>query len=127
VTAPAARLGLKPGEGAVAVGLPEALAALLALPPPGDAPRLLIGACARIADVAPVAAALLPRYRTGALLWFAYPKLSGPLRSDISRDRGWEPLAEAGFLGVAQVALDAAWSALRFRPRDEIRVLTRRG
>jgi hypothetical protein len=46
--------------------------------------------------------------------------------TDITRDRGWEPLHDAGFLPVAQVAIDADWSALRFRRREEIREITRK-
>ena len=68
----------------------------------------------------------LPHYREGRALWFAYPKKTGAIRTDLSRDHGWEPLAERGLLAVTQVAIDATWSALRFRRRAEIRTLTRR-
>ncbi len=27
------------------------------------------------------------------LLWFAYPKKSGPLKSGLSRDSGWDPVS----------------------------------
>lgn len=48
-----------------------------------------------------------------AALWFAYPKGG---RADINRDTLWPILAEHGFRPIGQVALDDAWSALRFRP-----------
>jgi len=49
-------------------------------------------------------------------LWMAYPKgTSKKLVSDISRDKGWEILEEAGFRRVSQVSLDDDWSVLRFR------------
>lgn len=49
-------------------------------------------------------------------LWMVYPKgTSKNPASDINRDRGWEPMAEAGFRAVSQVAVDNDWSALRFR------------
>jgi hypothetical protein len=51
------------------------------------------------------------------LLWFAYPKKSGPLKSDLSRDSGWEPLFEAGFDSVAQISIDETWTGFRFRPK----------
>ena len=73
-----------------------------------------------------VLAAVLPSYGRGGRLWFAYPKKSGARASDISRDTGWAPLLEAGLLPVTQVALDADWSALRFRFRDEVPTLTRK-
>lgn len=46
--------------------------------------------------------------------WVAYPKAN---RTDVNRDTLWPILAEHGFRPVSQVALDAVWSALRFRPR----------
>jgi hypothetical protein len=33
---------------------------------------------------------------------------------------------DAGFLGVAQIAVDADWSALRFRRPNEIREIARK-
>jgi hypothetical protein len=66
--------------------------------------------------VARAAAALLPALAEDAVLWFAYPKARSPRRvAALTRDAGWEALGHAGFEGVRQVALDADWSALRFR------------
>lgn len=51
-----------------------------------------------------------------ALLWFAYPKgTSKSLSCDFNRDTGWDAIRAAGFDSVRQVAIDADWSALRFR------------
>jgi hypothetical protein len=47
------------------------------------------------------------------LLWVAYPK--GGKRTDINRDTGWETFSALRLVGVAQVAVDGVWSALRFR------------
>ena len=58
-------------------------------------------------------------------MWFAYPKKSGTIASDITRDDGWDLLAAHDLLPVTQVAIDSDWSALRFRYRDEIKKLTR--
>jgi hypothetical protein len=49
----------------------------------------------------------------GGLLWACYPKGG---KADINRDRGWEPLHEAGWHQVTQVAIDDTLSALRFPP-----------
>jgi hypothetical protein len=125
------KLGWSPAvRGALVLGRPaglEAIPAELPAPPDGPAPFIL-AFVDRIAAVGPAAAAVLPRYpAAGGLLWFAYPKRTGAIRTDLSRDRGWEALTEAGLLPVAQVALDATWSALRFRRREEIPRLTRKG
>lgn len=49
------------------------------------------------------------------VLWFAYPKLSSKITSDLTRDRGWQPIYDMGFDGVASVAIDSTWSGVRFR------------
>jgi hypothetical protein len=64
--------------------------------------------------------------RTGGILWVAYPKKSGSIKTDISRDHGWEALKALDWHGVTQIALDDTWSALRMRPRDEIKTFTRK-
>jgi hypothetical protein len=46
-------------------------------------------------------------------LWIAYPKAN---RIDVNRDTLWPILAERGLRPITQVAIDAVWSALRFRP-----------
>jgi hypothetical protein len=79
------------------------------------------------AAVAAALAAVLPKAPGDAVLWFAYPRgTSKTLAAEINRDRGWEPAAAAGLEAVRQVALDADWSALRFRRREHIPKLTRR-
>jgi hypothetical protein len=56
-----------------------------------------------------------------AVLWFAYPKgTSKTLSCDFNRDNGWDVIRAAGFDSVRQVAIDADWSALRFRGADFI-------
>ena len=64
--------------------------------------------------------------RPKGVLWFAYPKKSSGIKTDISRDSGWEKLAKNKFVPVTQVAIDETWSALRFKPVDQIPKLTRK-
>jgi len=79
---------------------------------------------ADIARLAQKAAACLGE---DGLLWFAYPKkASKRYRTDISRDDGWLPLGELGFKAVRQIAVDADWSALRFRQVGHIKTLQRK-
>lgn len=56
----------------------------------------------------------------GALFWVAYPKKSGNIKSDITRDNGWEYLMQAGYDPVMQIAVNEDWSALRFRRTEAI-------
>lgn len=123
----AEKLGVRSGLTAHVEGAPDDLA--LGLPPPSGARRppdlllFFVRDAAKIVAAAPRADAL---YTDGARLWFAYPKRSGAIRTDITRDNGWKPMAARSLLGVTQVALDATWSALRFRRRHEIARLTRK-
>jgi predicted transport protein len=48
------------------------------------------------------------------LLWIAYPKKSGKLETDLTRDAGWETVFKSGWRGVRQISIDTTWSALRF-------------
>ncbi len=118
------KLGVKPGDTLACVDAPPALESVLPASDTPDADATLVFVRDRAAAAAAIPATLA-RFTPGHRLWFAYPKRSGAHASDISRDTGWEPLAAADFLAVTQVALDDDWSALRFRPRTEIKRLTR--
>jgi len=60
-------------------------------------------------------------------LWVAYPKQSSKkYKSEINRDHGWEAIGALGMEGVRQIAIDADWSALRFRHVQYIKSLTRK-
>lgn len=67
------------------------------------------------------AARAIAAVRPGGMLWIAYPKQTGAITTDISRDVGWDAVSAAGWAGVRQVAIDDTWSALRFRPQAEIK------
>ncbi|WP_298200081.1 hypothetical protein [Novosphingobium sp.] len=123
------KLGWKAGTPAEVRDLPPALAeplAPLAAATTGD-PRFRIGFVRNAAELAEAIAALAPDYAPGGHLWLCYPKKSGAIRTDLTRDRGWEAVLARGFLPVSQIALDGDWSALRFRLRGEIPRLTRKG
>lgn len=80
----------------------------------------------RQAEVDRLGAVIAPKAEGDAKLWFAYPKgTSKRYRCDVNRDTGWRVLGEHGFEPVRQVALDADWSALRFRHVQYIKSLKR--
>lgn len=47
------------------------------------------------------------------LLWVAYPKKSGKITTDLTRDTGWEILKDYALTGISIISLDDTWSALR--------------
>ncbi|KAB2856206.1 MAG: hypothetical protein F9K46_14515 [Anaerolineae bacterium] len=78
------------------------------------------------ADLNAHAPSAIAAVKPGGLLWFAYPKKSGSIKTDINRDDGWEMVLKAGWDPVTQIAIDATWSALRFKPTGDIKVMTRK-
>ena len=72
-------------------------------------------------EVDRAASQLIKKAAADAILWFAYPKgTSKTLKSEVNRDTGWDALRSAGFDTVRLVAIDADWSALRFRRKEHI-------
>ncbi len=51
-----------------------------------------------------------------SVLWFAYPKQSSGIKTDINRDSIRVTGEEYGITTVTAVSIDETWSALRFRP-----------
>lgn len=67
-------------------------------------------------EVNEIAELAAEKAQADAVIWFAYPKATSKrYKCDFNRDTGWEKLAHLGFEGVRQIAIDADWSALRFR------------
>ena len=57
------------------------------------------------------------------LIWFAYPKESSERynkKTDISRNKGWEPLMNLGYKGTRIVSIDNDWTAFRVRKEEYI-------
>lgn len=54
------------------------------------------------------------------LLWISYPKRSSKVETDLTRDVGWDVVSGLGLRPVTQVSIDDTWSALRFRPAQEV-------
>lgn len=73
-----------------------------------------------------IALKILPLLEEDGLIWIAYPKgTSKKYSCDFNRDTGWTLFGEAGFEPVRMVAVDADWSALRFRRATLIKTMTR--
>jgi hypothetical protein len=120
------KLGYKPGTATLAWRVPAGMTEPISLLASGPDPAFLLAFVRDRGELAQAAAEVAATYRPGGHLWIAYPKKSGTIRSDLTRDHGWEPITALGLLAVTQVALDHDWSALRFRYRDEIKLIRRR-
>ena len=61
---------------------------------------------------------VIPCLREDVKFWIAYPKLASKIASDLSRDKNWDFISDYGFEAVRMIALDNAWSAVRFKKQD---------
>jgi hypothetical protein len=57
----------------------------------------------------------------GGLVWITYPKKTSGMDSDLSREEVWAAMEGTGWRPVTQVAIDEVWSALRFRPSEDVK------
>ncbi|HXX70162.1 MAG TPA: YdeI/OmpD-associated family protein [Polyangiaceae bacterium] len=79
-------------------------------------PADLVIAFARdVEDLGRIAPRALAALAPGGVLWIAYRKKGPGVKSDLSRDQGWDVVTSAGWQAVSLVAVDSAWSALRFK------------
>jgi hypothetical protein len=122
------KLGYKPGAKARVLEAPAGLEPVLGVTLAGraTAPDWVLAFAASVAALEAIAPKAVRLYCRGGHLWFAYPKKTGAIKTDISRDHGWQVLKPFDLLPVTQIAIDDTWSALRFRYRDEIETLTRK-
>ena len=119
------KLLIKAGYRVLVVDAPQGyIAALAELPmgvmvatgPDGVGPFDLIQAfvssqAAFEAQLDGLKAALKPK----GLLWISYPKGAARIKSDITRDTIWRYARTVGLDGVAMVAVDETWSAMRLK------------
>jgi hypothetical protein len=127
-TSLADKLQIKAGQGMVVLNAPEGYLAKLAAElegvsvaaqpaGPSDALLLFVNSLAEAAQWFPEA---IRAVKVDGLLWIAYPKGTSKVKTDVNRDRLWEATKPTGWRPVRQVALDDVWSAMRFRPADQV-------
>ena len=110
----AQKLQLKPGETMRVVNAPAGLTLDVPSSAKSDAVLLFVNSVKELERHAPGVLKALPH---DGLLWIAYPKKTGAIRTDIHRDAGWDAIWNAGLEGVRLISLDDTWSVMRFRPK----------
>jgi hypothetical protein len=69
-----------------------------------------------LADAKKIGAGASKTLADGGIFWMAYPKgTSKKYKVDINRDTGHALMEKEGFNGVSLVAIDADWSAMRYK------------
>lgn len=59
--------------------------------------------------------------RPDTVLWTIYPKKSSGIESDLEMMSSWDEFNKYNYSGVAAAAIDQTWTALRFRPSDQVK------
>jgi hypothetical protein len=122
-TALAKKLKLRPGARAAVIGAPPGYVERLG-PPTGvtvgrdltgplDWVQVFVRTSAELAAILPALTAALD---PAALVWLSYPKGSSKIQTDLTRDRGWEPLGDSNLMWITLVSVDETWSAFSVRP-----------
>lgn len=123
------RLGIKPGQRLLIVNAPPGyIDRLTPLPENATLTEQMEGVYDFVnvfvhnqAEVEHYAVPALQALKPGGLLWLAYPKRNSKVKTDLTRDIGWEAIKNAGYDAIAQVAVDETWTATRFRPLADIK------
>ena len=68
------------------------------------------------AELAAVVEPLLASLSPTGLAWISYPKGSSKMQTDLTRDKGWEPLEGSDLMWLTLVSIDDTWSAFGMRP-----------
>jgi uncharacterized protein YndB with AHSA1/START domain len=120
----AKKLHIKPGHRILLIKEPAGYRSLLQPLPEGaelangkgkdfDCVQLFVASVKELNSAAPKA---VKAVKPDGLLWICYPKGSSKVKSDLTRDSGWDAVTKAGLEGVSLVSIDDTWSAMRFRP-----------
>lgn len=124
----AKRLVIRPGNTVLLLRAPEGIEALLEpLPEKAQIRRqargtfdVVIAFLANQAELDAHAVKALSMVKPGGVAWLVYPKKTGAIKTDVTRDKGWDGVYAAGWRPVAQVAVNETWSATRWRPADQV-------
>lgn len=132
VSSLAAKLKLKAGQRAALINAPDSYRTDLGRIPPGVTfSENLTGAFNWIqifvknrAELRRFATRAVRALGPGGILWIAFPKGTSSIRTDLTRDNGWEALQRHKMKWVTLVSVNQTWSAFAMRaykPGDERR------
>jgi hypothetical protein len=120
----AEKMKLKPGLRAAVIGAPQGyLGTLDPLPSGVSLSSTLDGQFDWVqvfvqnkAELDSLVTALVQALKPESLLWISFPKGSSKIQTDLTRDKGWEPLQAADLKWINLVSVDETWSAFCLRP-----------
>ena len=125
----AKKLLIKPGRHWLVMNAPEDYLATLEPLPEGatisltaegnfDGIQVFIKTSSELADAL---AQLKPLLTDDTILWLIYPKKNSGIDTDLSMMNAWPEPEQYGLRPVAAVAINNAWSSLRFKPEHLVK------
>jgi hypothetical protein len=119
----ARKLKLRPGARAAVLHAPADYLARLD-PPHGttmgtdlsgplDWIQVFVASSAELAAIVPD---LIAGLDGNGMVWISFPKGSSRRQTDLTRDKGWEPLQGTDLMWLSLVSVDDTWSAFSLRP-----------
>lgn len=119
----AEKFKIKSGRSVRVVNAPDGYASVLEPLPPdvavvedGETPAdVVLGFVASRRELEEQLPSLVAAMKSGGALWLCWPKGGSRIRTDINRDSLAAYAASQGLDAVANVSVDADWSALRFK------------
>lgn len=122
------KLGIKPGNKVLVTHAPEGYS-LSPLPQGAEVQTNASGTFDLVqvfvrnkADITQHVAAAIKALKPGGMLWVTFPKKTGTVKSDLSRDSTLQTINEStGWQGVSLIAVDDTWSAMRFRREEDVK------
>lgn len=132
----AEKLHVLPGEELLVLHAPKHIEDLL-LPMPegasivteiGKEYPVVLAFCEQLTDLVEDWHRLRTAVQPHGAIWVAYPKKSGSIKSDLSRDTlgAKVELLSPDWLPVTLISIDETWSAMRFRQVEDIPKITRK-
>ena len=126
------KLGLKPGQAALLLNVPDGLAEIGEFEGFAAVERVLPTTSDRQFDYIHVfetrrvaleemMGALIRVVRTDGMVWISWPKKSSKLPTSLTEDALREILLPTGLVDVKVCAIDDLWSGLKFMIRKELR------
>jgi hypothetical protein len=91
---------------------PEGTNVAEALAGPLDWVQVFVRTSAELAAILP---SLIVALDPNGLVWISYPKGSSKIQTDLTRDRGWDPIGDS-LMWISLVSVDDTWSAFSLRP-----------
>jgi hypothetical protein len=78
------------------------------------------------AELATDLAMIVPLLKANVIFWIIYPKKSSGITTDLEMMGSWNAPTQYGLRPVASAAVNEIWTALRFRPIEQVKVSSER-